>query len=259
MFFVKASQNLTSSSSLRASWAGRVQHWSFGSHIKLDIIQTDDLRKRKAFKCAHHAHMLNAPVYPNLANQCLSWSTCWLDCILALWERYRIYGNHLVFLLNNKLTSCSKWYPFGSNFDNLILRLFHIFGCKQPVSNILTTSSAFATHGDAHGAHPVRRQVFVFVRHRAVENAGHPCLSIKPSSTIELLWSWNAKERLHSMIWKSLSPLWYTIHYTFVRYTTSGFVEPSACFMHVTILKEHVESHRQILNSFNLWVSWLSL
>ena len=46
-----------------------------------------------------------AHVYPNLANQFLCWRTHWLDCTLALWERYRIDGNHLVFLLNTILTS----------------------------------------------------------------------------------------------------------------------------------------------------------
>ena len=33
--------------------------------------------------------------------------------------------------------------------------MFHTFGCKQTVSNMLTTSPAFVHHGDTHGAHPV--------------------------------------------------------------------------------------------------------
>ena len=39
-------------------------------------------------------------------------------------------------------------------FDNLFLRLFHTFGCKQTLFKMLTDSSAFATLGDAHGEHP---------------------------------------------------------------------------------------------------------
>ena len=65
-------------------------------------------------KCAHHARKLDAhDVYPNLVNQCLSWIT-WLDCTLALSETYRIDDNHLVFLLNAMLTSCSRIYIFLS-------------------------------------------------------------------------------------------------------------------------------------------------
>ena len=49
----------------------------------------------------------------------------------------------------------SKRYPFWIKFDNLLLRSFHIFGCKQKVSKMLTDSSAFVTLGDGHGEHSV--------------------------------------------------------------------------------------------------------
>ena len=46
-------------------------------------------------------------------------------------------------------------YLFWIEFDNLIFRLFHTFGCKQTISKMFTDSFAFATIGDTHGEHPV--------------------------------------------------------------------------------------------------------
>ena len=39
--------------------------------------------------------------------------------------------------------------------DQRGVTMYHTFGCKQTVSNMLTTFSVFAAYGDAHGAHPV--------------------------------------------------------------------------------------------------------
>ena len=44
-------------------------------------------------------------------------------------------------------------------FDILLLRLFHTFGCKQTVFNMLTNSYAFASLGDTHGEHSVRYEI----------------------------------------------------------------------------------------------------
>ena len=44
---------------------------------------------------------------------------------------------------------------FVVGVENKLLRLFYTFDCKQVVSNMLTTSTAFATHGNTQGAHPV--------------------------------------------------------------------------------------------------------
>ena len=44
---------------------------------------------------------------------------------------------------------------FVVSIDNKLFWLFHTFGCKQLLSNKLSTSSAFATHGDAQGVNPV--------------------------------------------------------------------------------------------------------
>ena len=44
---------------------------------------------------------------------------------------------------------------FVVSLCNKLFSLFHSFGCEQTVSNMLTTFSAFATHGDAHGVNPI--------------------------------------------------------------------------------------------------------
>ena len=69
----------------------------------------------------------------------LYWTLCWCHCFLEVSS---------VVDINNKF-----------------LRLFHTFGSKQTVSNMLTTSSTFATHGDAHSAHPIMVTLKGFTLH----------------------------------------------------------------------------------------------
>ena len=53
------------------------------------------------------------------------------------------------------LTSMFWEDTFFIRFYNLLLRLFHTFGCKQTLSKMLTDYSAFATLGDAHREHSI--------------------------------------------------------------------------------------------------------
>ena len=70
-----------------------------GEHSIRILIQYTNWSVSDVFKCVHQCACL-----PTFGESMPSWSTCWLDYTLTLWERYHIDGNHLVFLLNTLLT-----------------------------------------------------------------------------------------------------------------------------------------------------------
>ena len=64
-------------------------------------------------------------------------------------SRYRILQNTMLMPMFWKIS-------FVVSIDNKLFRLFHTFGCKQNVPNMLTNFSAFAANGDAQDVQPVK-------------------------------------------------------------------------------------------------------